>query len=135
MIAQLFVLIGIFAITLIVSYAHDEIEVLHEMKTVDSSLLKHNLFQFLTLMPTVLIFLQIMINMMLILLDSIDEVFFYIRENGMGIFMLKGVFGLSLLLLTGMLVYLLQEDPAASDKKSKSDDFEDDEGVDAQNLV
>ena len=135
MIAQLFVLIGIFAITLIVSYAHDEIEVLHEMKTVDSSLLKHNLFQFLTLMPTVLIFLQIMINMMLILLDSIDEVFFYIRENGMGIFMLKGVFGLSLLLLTGMLVYLLQEDPAASDKQSKSDDFEDDEGVDAQNLV
>ena len=46
---------------------------------------------------------------MLILLDNIDEVFFYIRENMMGILMLKGVFGLSLLLLAGMLFYLLQE--------------------------
>ena len=114
MIALLFLLIGIFAITMIVTYAYDEVEVLHEMKTVDSSLLKHNLFQFLTLMPTILILLQILINIMLILLDSIDEVFFYIRENGMGIFMLKGVFGLSLLLLTGMLVYLLQEDGGAA---------------------
>ena len=44
MILLLFLLIGIFAITFIVSYAYDEVEVLHEMKSVDSSLLKHNLF-------------------------------------------------------------------------------------------
>ena len=32
-------------------------------------------------MPTILIMLQILINITLILLDTIDEVFFYIREN------------------------------------------------------
>lgn len=108
MIMLLFVLLGIFAVTLIVSYAHDEVELLHEMKSVDSSILKHNMFQFLTLMPTVLIVIQIMINITLIVLETIDEVFFYIRENESGIWMLKGVFGLSLLLLTGMLGYKMQ---------------------------
>ena len=44
MILLLFLLIGIFAITCIVSYAYDEVEVLHEMKTIDSSILKHNMF-------------------------------------------------------------------------------------------
>lgn len=109
MILLLFLLIGIFAITMIVTYAYDEVEILHELKTVDSSILKHNLYQFLTLMPTILIVLQILINITLILLDNIDEVFFYIRDNMTGIWMLKGVFGLSLLLMTGMLAYKLQE--------------------------
>ena len=59
-------------------------------------------------MPTILILIQIMINITLIVLDTIDEVYFYIRENMTGIWMLRGVFGLSLLLLTGMLAYFLQ---------------------------
>ena len=58
-------------------------------------------------MPTVLIILQVMINLTLILQDNIDEVFFYIRDNGQGLWTLKGVFGLSLALLTGMLAYMM----------------------------
>ena len=94
---------------MIVWYADDEVEVLHSMKNVDSSILKHNIFSFLTLMPTILIMLQILINITLIVLETIDEVFFYIRENNSGIWMLKGVFGLSLLLLTCALGYKMQE--------------------------
>ena len=98
-------MISIFAITAIVSYAHDEVEMLHEQNQRDTSIFRHNLFQFLTLMPTILVFLQILINIVLIMQESIDEVFFYIRENSSGIWMLKGVFGLALALLTGMLFY------------------------------
>ena len=128
MILLLFLLIGIFAITCIVSYAYDEVEVLHEMKTIDSSILKHNMFQFLTLMPTILILIQIMINITLIVLDTIDEVYFYIRENMAGIWMLKGVFGLSLLLLTGMLAYFLQQNEEVQPVASTGfDDGEDEE--------
>jgi len=73
------------------------------------------LFQFLTIMPTALIVLQILINLSLILMESIDEVFFYIRENNQGIWIMKGIFGLSLMLLTGMLAFsLVQNDKAAS---------------------
>ena len=53
--------------------------------------------------------LQILINIFLILQENIDEVFFYIRENQSGVQMLKGIFGLSLLLLTGMLGYKLTQ--------------------------
>jgi hypothetical protein len=125
---------------MIVQYASDEVEVLHEMKSVDSSILKHNLFQFLTLMPTVLIVLQIMMNLTLILLDTIDEVFFYIRENSSGIFMLKGVFGLSLVLLTSMLGYKLQQSEAedSAAMSTNVDAFNDhglDEDSEATNLI
>ena len=56
-------------------------------------------------MPSILMVLQILINVFLILQENIDEVFFLIRENESGVQMLKGIFGLSLLLLTGMLGY------------------------------
>ena len=56
-------------------------------------------------MPSILMVLQILINIFLILQENIDEVYFYIRENEAGVQMLKGIFGLSLLLLTGMLGY------------------------------
>ena len=125
MIALLFLLIGILAITMIVWYADDEVEVLHSMKNVDSSILKHNIFSFLTLMPTILIMLQILINITLIVLETIDEVFFYIRENNSGIWMLKGVFGLSLLLLTCALGYKMQE----PDEKALSQDIQNDDDL------
>ncbi len=70
----------------------------------------HNLFQFLTLMPTILIVLQVITNLFLILLDNHEEVFFYIRDNGQGISILKGMLGLSLLLLSAMLFYRLGQD-------------------------
>ena len=47
---------------------------------------------------------------MLILYDTIDEVFFYIRENGSGLWTLKYIFGMSALLLTGMLGYCISEE-------------------------
>ena len=55
MVLMLFFLVGILMITAVVAYAGDEVDQLHQMRTVDSSILKHNLFQFLTLMPTILI--------------------------------------------------------------------------------
>ena len=109
MVVLLFFLLGIFAVTAIVYYASDEVEILHETNSIDSSIFKHNLFQFLTLFPTILIVLQILINLVIILQENLDEVYFYIQENGKGIWILKGVFGLSLLLLTGMLGYKLQQ--------------------------
>ena len=72
---------------------------------IDTSIFVHNLFKFLTIMPTVLIVLQVLINLTLILQENIDEVFFYIRDNGQGLWLLKGVFGLSLALLSGMMAY------------------------------
>lgn len=110
MILLLFFLVTVCAITVIVHYAGDEMEQLEEIKgTLDTSIFVHNLFKFLTIMPTVLIVLQIMINLTLILQENIDEVFFYIRDNGQGLWTLKGVFGLSLALLTGMLSYMMQQ--------------------------
>lgn len=103
MIILLFVLISVIAITAIVSYLSDEVEILQESKELDKSILVHNLFEFLTIMPTVMIVMQVLINLSIILMESVDEVFFYIRENSQGIWLLKGVFGLTLLLLTGML--------------------------------
>ena len=103
MIILLFVLISVVAITAIVSYASEEVEILQESKELDKSILVHNLFEFLTIMPTVMIVMQVLINLSIILMESVDEVFFYIRENSQGIWLLKGVFGLTLLLLTGML--------------------------------
>lgn len=68
MILLLFVIISVIAITGIVHYASDEIEQLNQIKgTMDTSIFVHNLFKFLTIMPTVLIVLQIMINLLLIL--------------------------------------------------------------------
>ena len=67
MVLALFIFVGICAITAIVTYAGDEIDQLHDMPSVDSSIFMHNLFQFLTLMPTVMILLQVLINVAIIL--------------------------------------------------------------------
>ena len=121
LIVLLFLLVGIVAMTAVVHYAGDEIEELQSTKKVDTSLFEHNLFEFLTLMPAILICLQVLINVLLILQESQDEIFFYVRENCQGIAILKGVFGLSLALLTGMLGFKLYKandsgtEPAGSD--------------------
>ena len=107
MILLLFLIVGILAITLIVSYAQEEVEELHKMNDVDSSIFKHNLYQLMTLTPTIMIVMQILINLMLITYENIDEVYFYIRENCQGIWMLKGCFGISLLIFTGLMALKL----------------------------
>ena len=43
MIALLFILFGILVISAIVLYADEEIDILHEMPDIDSSLFKHEL--------------------------------------------------------------------------------------------
>lgn len=109
MIVMLFMLVGIFAITMIVYFAGDEVDLLMAERPASMGIFAHNMFQFLTLFPTILVAMQVLINVMLILQENEDEVFFYIRDNSHGIQMLKGVFGLSLLLLTCMLGYKLSE--------------------------
>ena len=44
MVLSLFVLVGVLAITLIVSYASDEIEEMGEKPNIDTSIFKHNFF-------------------------------------------------------------------------------------------
>ena len=44
MICSLFVLLGVFAITVIVTYASDEVEQLTEADGIDVSILQHNMF-------------------------------------------------------------------------------------------
>ncbi len=44
MVLALFIFVGICAITAIVSYAGDEIDQLHDMPSVDSSIFMHNMF-------------------------------------------------------------------------------------------
>ena len=68
-------------------------------------------------MPTAMIGMQILINLSIILMESVDEVYFYIRENSQGILLLRGVFGLSLLLLTGMLAFRLNQSDAQAPAK------------------
>ena len=70
MILMLFILVGVLVITAVVSYAGDEMEMLHEMRGYDSSIFLHNLYQFLTLMPTILIVIQVLTQLFLILLEN-----------------------------------------------------------------
>ena len=109
MILMLFILVGVLVITAVVSYAGDEVEMLHEMRGYDSSIFLHNLYQFLTLMPTILIVIQVLTQLFLILLENQEEVYFYVRDNGQGMSILKGILGLSLLLLSGMLFFRLSQ--------------------------
>ena len=44
MILMLFILVGVLVITAVVSYAGDEMEMLHEMRGYDSSIFLHNLY-------------------------------------------------------------------------------------------
>lgn len=67
MILMLFMLVGIFAITMIVYLAGDEVDLLAAERPASMGIFAHNLFQFLTLFPTILVLLQVLINLMLIL--------------------------------------------------------------------
>jgi len=72
-------------------------------------------------MPTVMIVLQVLVNVAIILQENIDEVFFYIRENCQGIWFLKGLCGLSLLLLSGMLTFKLQQEGRGKKQEGAGD--------------
>ena len=64
---------------------------------------------------------------MLITQDNIDEVWFYIKSDGWGIQTLKGTFGLSLLLLIGIVSLKL----LGGEETQKMDGSQDDESADA----
>jgi len=117
MILLLFVLITIFVVTGIVYYAPEEVDQLHQMEQVDSSILVHNLFRFLTIMPTALMIIQVCINLFLVLNENVDEIRFYTRQNLQGIWLLRGLFAITLLILMGLLAYRTAE----SDEESIAD--------------
>jgi len=86
MIALLFYLLFIIAVIVIIYYASEDIDVdiaKEETPRKDtSSIFKHNFFRFLTVCPTILIVLQILIHLAVIQLENLDEVYFYIQGNG-----------------------------------------------------
>ena len=111
MIMLLFVLFGILVISAIVWYADEEIDILHEMPDVDSSLFKHELREFFTLIPFLFMFGVVVTNITLITMDSEDEIWFYIKNNASGIKIMNSI----LALYIGLLAYLcyrlkIQED-------------------------
>ena len=111
MIMLLFILFGILVISAIVLYADEEIDILHEMPDVDSSLFKHELREFFTLIPFLFMVGVVITNLILITMSSEDEIWFYIRNNATGIKIMNSI----LAVYTALLVYLcyklkIQED-------------------------
>ena len=102
MIALLFILFGILVISAIVLYADEEIDILHEMPDIDSSLFRHELRQFFTFIPFLFKLGVVVTNITLITMDSEDEIWFYIRNNAAGIKIMNSI----LAVYTGLLVYL-----------------------------
>ena len=102
MILLMFVLFGILLISFIVWMLDDEVEILHEMPEVDTSLLKHNISEILTFIPFCFMAITIAINLTLILTESLDEVWFYLRSNMQGMKLLNTILGLYIV----MMVYL-----------------------------
>ena len=102
MILLMFVLFGIMLITFIVWMLDDEMDVLHEMPEVDTSLFKHNISEILTFIPFCFMAITIAINLTLILTESLDEVWFYMKNNMQGIKILNTI----LALYIAMMVYL-----------------------------
>ena len=102
MILLMFVLFGILLISFIVWMLDDEVEILHEMPEVDTSLLRHNISEILTFIPFCFMAITITINLTLILTESLDEVWFYIRSNMQGMKLLNTILGLYII----MMIYL-----------------------------
>ena len=102
MILLMFVLFGILLISFIVWMLDDEMEILHEMPEVDTSLLKHNISEILTFIPFCFMAITIAINLTLILTESHDEIWFYLRSNMQGMKLLNTILALYIV----MMVYL-----------------------------
>ena len=81
MLLMMFVLFGILLITWIVWMLDDEIEMLHEMPEIDTSLFKHNISEIFTFIPFCFMAIIIVINLTLIMTESIDEIWFYMKNN------------------------------------------------------
>ena len=78
MILMMFVLFGILMISFIVWMADEEIDILHEMPDIDSSIFKHNISELYTLLPFCFMALVIVINITLITSNNLDEIWFYL---------------------------------------------------------
>lgn len=81
MIILMFVLFGILIISGVVYFAGEEIEILHEMPDIDSSMFRHNISELYTLFPFIFMVLVISVNITLITTDTHDEIWFYMKSN------------------------------------------------------
>ena len=90
MILLLFILFGILVISAIVFYADEEIDILHEMPDVDSSIFKHELREFFTLIPFFFMVGVVITNLILIksfdildrkFIDKISSIIFICDKN------------------------------------------------------
>lgn len=88
MIAAIFLLMGVCMVSLLVYAADDEIQLLHEMAEVDSSIFKHGLTSLVTLGQMAIIAAQIWLSMYLITQEALHEVWFYLRR---GILLIDGL--------------------------------------------
>ena len=95
----MFILFGILVITFIVWLAEDEVEFIHDMPDIDSSIFKHELREIFTLIPFCFMAFVLIVNITLIITDNADEVWFYVKNNEQGISILNSILGLYILLL------------------------------------
>ena len=106
MILLMFILFGILVITLVVWIAGDEVEILHELPDVDSSIFKHELSEWFTLGPFSFMLTVMIVNIWLMTTDGVDEIWFYIKNDGQGVKILNTILALYILMLA-ILCYIL----------------------------
>ena len=107
MILLMFILFGILVITVVVWIASDEVEILHEMPEVDSSIFKHELSEWFTLVPFCFMVTVLIVNISLITTESVDEIWFYMKKDAQGIKIINTVLALYIFMLA-TLCYILQ---------------------------
>ena len=96
---MLFVLFGILLISFVVWMIDEEMEVLYEMPEVDTSLFKHNITELYTLLPFFYMAFVIFVNIMIITTETIDEIWFYMRNNTSGIKILNTILAFYIIIL------------------------------------
>ena len=85
MMISLFCSIGIVIISLIVYFAEDEVELLHEISNGGSNILKQELSEMAVLVPFIIQVLVSGLNIYLITADSPIEVWYFIRPKNNGL--------------------------------------------------
>ena len=106
MILLLFILFGILIITFVVLIADEEIEILHEMPDVDSSIFRHELSELWTFFPFCFMVFVLVFNITLITRDDADEIWFYIKDDATGIKFLNSILFIYIVLLALLCIKL-----------------------------
>ena len=107
MILLLFILFGILVITVVVWIAGEEVEILHEMPDIDSSIFKHELSEWFTLVPFCFMLIVLIVNISLMTTESVDEIWFYMKNDAQGIKILNAILAVYIIMLA-TLCYILQ---------------------------